>query len=464
MEYVGMWALSIEEIFNDDKSISGTFTYSNKNLILQLNGSFEDFSGSNDFKEHPMIYGFTQNGHLLILSRCMVLNCSLSIPGYETCRYSCETCFDFKNIDSLNTSFDRIVMEANALENYLENTTFEKKLSDNCLDYSFLCKHNSDKIAFKIKDREYSIARSWITNENNKDSNYFTCRSKVLIDCSNLIIDKNSLIDFYYKKLLYDENIIVKFFNLLLNRLVLMKEIKLFSQKRHIASIYDVRLDTELDNKISNIDKIYLNSEHIQKSIKTYIEKYDKYSNIINSLTEYIVSFKHEKKLKPITSFINLCGVLEDYYRNIIELTPTTDNKRFDEMLSVISEKLNEEENEWLKNTLKYNNQISFRQIISKLFRDVDNLSNNKFSELINSKKKSSLINKIYHSRNWHTHYGSNKNILKESELVYVTELMWICLRYLLLRDFDVDLTALNNYIKNDNNIAFLIKELLNHN
>ncbi len=420
-----MWASSRENLFNSEKNIPGTLTIENKRIILKLNGAFDEFTSSSNLKEYPKLYGFTKEGHFILLTRCSVKDFRFSAPGYETRSYSCETCFDFKSIDCYDKStIDKISFEFNALENYFENNTFNGKQSEDLQSYSFTCDSKPKQIEFKIEDRKYEISRSWTTNENNKDNNFFTCRSRILINLIDLSVDKDNLTGFYYNKFLHDYNIVIKYFNLLLNKFILLKRIQVFANKQVIANVYDIRLNDTLDNKISPLDKIHLSYEDVEISLKDYITKYEKYKNIVKSAMEYIFKFKQEKTLSPITSFINVCGVLEDYYRNIIEMERTLENDKFDEMLSLINLKLNNSEQEWLAKELKYNNQISFRNIVKQLFKDVDKISNNKFSSLINSKKKSVLIDKIYNSRNWHTHYGSNHKILSEIQLVYATEII----------------------------------------
>lgn len=463
MEYIGMWSLSRENLFDNEKNIPGTLSIENKKIILKLNGSFEEFTNSSDFKEYPELYGFTKEGRFILLTRCSVKNFRFSAPGYETRSYSCETCLDFKNIDCYdNLMIDKISFELNALENYFENDTFNGEQSEDLQSYSFTCNSKPKQIEFRIDDRKYEISRSWVTNENNKDNNIFTCRSRILINLIDLNIYKDNLTDFYYNKFLHDYNMVIKYFNLLLNKFVLLKKIQMFSNKKVIANVYDIRLNDTLDNKISPIDKIYLSYKDVEISLKDYVIKYEKYKNIVKSAMEYIFKFKQEKTLSPITSFINVCGVLEDYYRNIIEMERTPENDKFDEMLKSINLKLNNSEQEWLAKKLRYSNQISFRNIIKKLFKDVDKIGDNKISLLINSRNKSKLIDKIYNSRNWHTHYGDNIKTLNELQLVYVTEIIWTCIRYLLLRDFKVNEISLKNYIKRDDNISFWLHKLLN--
>ena len=130
MEYIGMWSLSRDSLFDSEKNIPGTLLVENKKIILKLNGSFDEFTGSSNFKEYAEIYGFTKEGHFILLTRCSVNNFRFSAPGYETRSYSCETCFDFKNIDCYdNLNIDKISFELNALENYFVNDIDKSNIS-----------------------------------------------------------------------------------------------------------------------------------------------------------------------------------------------------------------------------------------------------------------------------------------------------------------------------------------------
>ena len=178
--------------------------------------------------------------------------------------------------------------------------------------------------------------------------------------------------------------------------------------------------------------------------------------------SEHTYEFKQEKILKTKSSFINICGILEDYYRNIKKIERTEENDIFDEKLIFIKSKLDNEDCLWLDNALRYNNQVSFRSILNLFFQDIDILSNNKISEILSKRKQKSLITKIYNTRNWFTHYGNKSNILNDNALILVIELLWIFLRYLLLNDFNVDTKCLSDTFKHDSEITYLINKIIN--
>lgn len=69
MEYIGIWATNAKDVFIDDKSVPGTLKIENKSIDLELNGSFEDLTDYGTIKEYQQIYGFTKNGHFIVLYR-----------------------------------------------------------------------------------------------------------------------------------------------------------------------------------------------------------------------------------------------------------------------------------------------------------------------------------------------------------------------------------------------------------
>ena len=462
MEYIGIWATNEKDVFVDDKSVPGTLIIENKSINLVLNGSFEDLTDYGTIKEYQQIYGFTKNGHFIVLYRSHTKNSSFSAPGYSTQILACETCFDFNNLECYKQHLKKLSFEINALNNYFYNDTFQLTPSDDCKNFTFSCYDNNKHINFNIDENNFDFTRKWFTNEKNKDTNLFTCKSKLLASLRGIDISNSNLEEFYYNTYLISINTICKYFILLTNRYLAIKQTCIYNETQKIGQVYDIRYRYDLDDEISPYQNLCLSFEDTEKSLNSYLKKYNKYRNIVNMFSEHTYEFKQEKILKTKSSFINICGILEDYYRNIKKIERTEENDIFDEKFISIKSKLDNEDCLWLDNALRYNNQVSFRSILNLFFQDIDILSNNKISEILSKRKQKSLITKIYNTRNWFTHYGNKSNILNDNALILVIELLWIFLRYLLLNDFNVNAKCLSDTIKHDSDITYLINKIIN--
>lgn len=464
MEYIGIWATNAKDVFIDDKSVPGTLKIENKSIDLELNGSFEDLTDYGTIKEYQQIYGFTKNGHFIVLYRGHTKNSSFSAPGYCTQILTCETCFDFNNPECYKQNLKKISFEINALNNYFLNDTFKLTPSNDCKNFTFSCHDNNKHINFDIDENNFDFTRIWFANEKNKDTNnLFTCKSKLLASLREINISNSDLEEFYYNSYWISVNTICKYFILLTDRYLAVKQTSIYSETQKLGQIYDIRYRYDLDDVISPYQNLCLSFEDTEKSLNTYLKKYNKYRNIVNMYSEHTYEFKQEKVLKTKSSFINICGILEDYYRNIKKLERTEENDIFDEKLISIKSKLDDEDCLWLDNALKYNNQVSFRNILNLFFQDMDILSNNKISEILSKRKQKSLITKIYNTRNWFTHYGNKTNNLNDNALILVIDLLWIFLRYLLLNDFEVNKEKLAETIKHDSHISYLIRKIINN-
>lgn len=462
MEYIGIWSTNKNDVFDMGKSIPGNLKIEDKKITLTLNGSFENLTTFNSIKEYEQIFGFTNNGHLIILLKAYTKTNSFRVPGYDTQILGCETCIDFQNLEYTRHNIKKITFELNALNNYFPNETFSINPSVDGKDLTFNCISNDSKIEFTIDKNKFDLTRIWFANEQNKDNNLFVCKSKLIASLRNINISSENLKEFYYNTYLNHINIIRKYFMLLTNKYLAVKETKLYSEKQKIGQIYDIRDKYNLDDKISIQEQLTHSLTDTENSIKTFIKNYNKYKNIIGMFSEHIYEFKHENMLRTKSSFINICGILEDYYRNIKKTTRTEENDIFDKKLNSVKSKLDDESCLWLDDTLKFNNQVSFRCILNKFFEDMDILSNNMISNIISKKKQKSLITKIFNTRNWFTHYGNKTNILNDNSLIHIIDLLWIFLRYILLNDFKVNKEHLITNIKANSNIPYLINKIVN--
>ena len=463
MEYIGIWSTNKEDVFDTEKSVPGTLKIEDKDITLNLNGSFEEITNFGTIKEYNQIFGFTKNGHFIVLLKTYTKNSTFSAPGYNTQVLGCETCFDFQNPEYFKQNIKKITFELNALSNYFYNDTFSFNPSDDGKSFTFNCNDNNKKIGFIIGQNKFDLTRIWFTNEQNKDNNLFTCKSKFIASLRDIDISNDNLEEFYYSTYLIHISIICKFFMLLTNRYLAIKQTNIYSNTQKIGQIFDVRNKYSLNDDISAYQKISLSFDDTETAIKSYISKFNKYKNIIGMFSEHVYEFKQEKILRTKSSFINICGILEDYYRNIKNVTRTEENDVFDERLNLIKTKLDDEDCAWLDDTLKFNNQVSFRCILNIFFDDVDVLSNNIISDIITKKKRKSLITKIFNTRNWFTHYGNKTNTLNDSALISVIDLLWIFLRYLLLNDFEANKERLAETIKHDSHISYLIRKIINN-
>lgn len=157
-----------------------------------------------------------------------------------------------------------------------------------------------------------------VCKRKNKDTNnLFTCKSKLLASLREINISNSDLEEFYYNSYWISVNTICKYFILLTDRYLAVKQTSIYSETQKLGQIYDIRYRYDLDDVISPYQNLCLSFEDTEKSLNTYLKKYNKYRNIVNMYSEHTYEFKQEKVLKTKSSFINICGILEDYYRNI---------------------------------------------------------------------------------------------------------------------------------------------------
>lgn len=449
-EVKGFFSTEVSEILNNN-SISGILKIDYQNIKLELMGTIADEDNQVNFKQ---IYGATLDGKFVVLLRCHESKKTMSVPGYESAVYSAVTCYVYKSIDAfLNVNKVQYKINTSYLNN---NSWFDpfKKIEHDESKRIWIPVNDNDRFSdILINNKKYIIKRFHSARQFDNLTR-FNHENRLYLVSDLLEFSPDKLVD-DYSSIIEDVHVINKASSILLNVFCKIVNIEIIEDYRGtIAKIYDIRFDIQ-DNKISPQKKVWLNEKEYCEYLSSFANNEVRYKYITGLYNEYIGMYLGQKIILPKMMFLNMCGVVEDYYRNIADINRDKEICEFDTKLSDILSKIDKKEQKWLKQKLKYSNQLSFREVINELFKDANVITNGEVDMLVNTTRKVNLQNRLVHTRNWYTHYGDKIELLSDLEIVSVTSMCWFFIRIIILKDNEIQLPQIQQMVK-------LSRELVN--
>jgi hypothetical protein len=197
------------------------------------------------------------------------------------------------------------------------------------------------------------------------------------------------------------------------------QSIESFNERKPIKCFYQTSL-YNLKHKLRYKQEHLVKYKDIETEFEHIIKDwYSKHLELESVFYLMLNSFK-EKNLFSEDKFMDNARAIESYHRrthNNQIISEKDYSNKINKILSEVS--LCEEDLEWLANKLKYGNEPSLSQRIKELIKENQN---SYIKKRIPSTKKFSR--QVVEARNYYTHYddSSEKNILKSTDLFYITQ------------------------------------------
>jgi hypothetical protein len=419
-EILGKWYLKNQTI---DDAIDGTLHYSYDSILLNLNDTFGD-DLIEDYNKDLMkiVYGFSQNGKLIILKDCIPINGNMSFPGYSIMTIKVQEFWILdppisgwdENILNKLSSDDKLMLKTltfstNYIYSWLNNDAVEIiSIPDKSI---MSVQYNPEKFKsreFFIKSKNVSVKDKSTVNFVRKEN--MNNNSVCVISSGSLELQPQDEIEFYtifeiaksLKKLidfLYGRPLHFEYIEFVL-------DYKELNGKRQIGRYFY--------NQIGDIQRKQLNPlipfNKIEKDFDTilnkWFEKEEKLHFIINSyLNDLHLPYYVE------TQLLNSIRSLEIYYRNFIKENDEERHEKvgqyIEEITSYINKHVPEEHRKYFIERINYVGEDSLNKKLRYLFRQLPEPLRDKYIKIDGkslSKSCESFANSLAQTRNYYTH------------------------------------------------------------
>lgn len=429
IEYQGYWRIP-----GKPQTIAGTLTFSaTQGGTLELLGNFEEINQIQSITQYEIIQGFTPDGKNITLYKCIKIHASFSQPGYVLTRY-------YVNVIFIGALFD------NSLDITFKSISINFFNLDEWLGLNFLnYKHNKSKKEYILKykipiPRKIPLddALSLLIDFN---LNVSTARTHGTMRQTPFLKFEHSTekhFDEYYRNVYQLQNFLTFSMNSASYPIMVLgysKKHETTFQNQPIPTKIEIlfRTHTTSDQKF-NPYLILFNYTEISRKFKTIMKAWFKYTEKYQSIIDLYFGTFYQPEMYQIHRFLSLIYSLEGYHRlrfgNRTELPVTKYNKMLSAIFSKIS---NPNYKKWLKDELKYSNEISLRKRIKEIINRIDAIS-------INSQSKQKLVDKIVNTRNYYSHFDETlKNkAAKANELHHLNNKLNIAFQLSMMYDLKI--------------------------
>lgn len=436
---IGMWFLPK---FPDEK-LDGTLIIDDKGECqLQVSHNFGGLQGIGGNGQVEAINGFMANGDKVTLFNCIQKQQEWAIPGFPVTVYTSAFAIIgewFTNdegvvVTEITASYDHL--------NYWLNTKPFVKEYD--------CESKEIRLIYKMPEI--------ITCNTGNEVIELTYTAMLNCDSFNSFkIHQSEFVCFKfaaiipYRVAINSVYSFAEFLTLCIGKRISVRSVT--GKNKAGQTLEFIFLKDAVDDKVAKKREMYIEFSYIKDVFEDVMKNWQDKSEILKPIIDYFVE-AHENGFRIPMSFLNIVQALEAYSRrmrnNEVMLPEVFENK----IKSIIESIQNAEDQEWVKSILS--NEPRLRQRLTELFEETNYVFD------ISLNKRKSWIHKIIDTRNYYTHFDNSleDKILQQKEMYYLSELMKLVLRVLLMQELGLNQELIKHRMQ-ENQELLHIKESL---
>lgn len=415
--YIGYWYLPE----NKEDEVFGILNINSEEIKLELVGVFDGFDDLDLSHKKLTINGFSKCGKEITLLNCINTNFSFNAPGIPSKTYICDYVIvgnEYENLDTI--LIKEMECEFSGLDKWINIRPFERRINNTEKEY---------QINYKLPEAKHYNAE--------KLNISISFGSKMNVGNLNSIEIKQRV----YVKFNFNEKIKLKeglkniddfadFLTLCLGEEVKITSIVLKENKK--MDLYYNGIEEGYESKIRQ-DKILIPFKLIEENLNEILIKWYQIKDDLRPIINYVIE-AYEKVFHIPMTFLKIVQALETFSRrmrsNIKENEREYENKK-----KYILDSIDKEEyKKWLEDVLRYANEPKLNKRINEILLEM------KFFLNLNSKKRSSLSQKITDTRNYYTHFDKFKEDKKmdANKIYYSTVILQLILRVLIMLELGI--------------------------
>ncbi|HJU13267.1 MAG TPA: HEPN domain-containing protein [Candidatus Nitrosotalea sp.] len=390
-----------------DKKLPGTLYYSPDDMHLELIGSLTDITQFHKQFEHEIILGFTTNGKPVTLYKCYTSNFSMSHPSIPTTSYRAIFYFvgmHFSKEEDIK--FNQVSTHLIHFDEWMGISGFFSDVDDILANKVRILYSQPPAIKFELNEQfSITIGFGYSVNSKLHDEKEQRITQKIAIN-----IEAKSEVSFFeFQKILSD---IRQFLGLACLNPIYPLEVNGFTKSNEQTinnqtiqpqiSIYFRQMNMPSSVKEVNSMHMLFTYRDTSNDVGSYFKKWFDNKKILEPIYNLYSDILYNNETSLEHKFLSLTHALEAYHRRTSDETEI-DEKSHEERLKEILTAIPPKYSDWLKDELKFSNELSLRKRLDMLLKKVPFILEDPDSE---SKK---FKNYILEVRNYLTHY-SNKD------------------------------------------------------
>lgn len=442
-----------------DNKIPGILTIKDGgNIELEIIGSFDISRAElNNFDNINRIVGNVENGGDITLENCFYIEKSHSFGGIDKSKIIAQQMYGGVAYDKdEKITFNTLSFSVDCIDEWIGISGFANNsylnLKTTTINYT-----QPENIIFQLENSMqleiYFTSSIPLGNQTNEikitQKAYFKLKSKILKPI-------NDFIDIVYK--------LTNFMCFAVDDTVSIKDVSATSieLQREIGEgkFYNIPIDIYYSSRPYS-EKIPNKSWHqmlftygaIQSNAQDIFNNWLNAYDVLSPAIGLFFSTKTNSHKYLEGKFLALAQGLETYHRRTSD-EKLMDSNEFDSLVTDIMKKCPLKQQKWLQGRLKYGNEISFSNRITRIIEPFK-------SKLGNYKQRTKLIRKIVDTRNYFTHYNEDlkaKAATKGDELWSICETMEVIFQLHFLKVIGFNDKEIDNVIENN----YPLKEQLN--
>ncbi|MHB9068823.1 MAG: ApeA N-terminal domain 1-containing protein [Sedimentisphaerales bacterium] len=427
-ETMGQWWIP-----GSEKQVSGVLKYDPQEAILELKiiGELLPFKNGSIAQNIKIINGLTVGGQLMTLLNCFTFMCSIRAPGYITIKIIPQFVFAgacFKSEEEM--IFKEATYSCYNNEDFMGESGLksEFQLKDNNISAYNLSYKYPELINFKIED--FDISTNWWINLPGAGPELDIQEKAGFSIKSSQFYKHTDFLDIPIK-------LIHSFLELIIEDRLPMRTVSLKSEqidqtgdKESVSLLWKQRISFPLPKR-RHQNELNFTIREISNEINNIMQKWNETSQKYKPAQDlFFTVLRMRKELTVENGFLSLCHVLEAYHRIKSDDTYMQPEK-YEELLGVIIQTVPKEHKEYIKQRLRYGNELALRKRLNQIY----DILPVKIQERIG--EKGNFCDKIVNTRNYLTHYDNNiKSLaLARSEMIKYETIMIIICKTLFLLD-----------------------------
>lgn len=447
-----------------DIKVPGHLEISDGGIItLNIFGSlFKELLYNNtlfDSRKKLRIHGNVETHGNITLDNCVYTQMKLTVSNIHSFTFSAQIVF----LGYLYNNDDKILY--NRFRFTIEG--LDKWINTSGIDFKYNKQYKSGIIQYQ----ELEPITIKLENEMSLSILFFVNHSLTLNTDSEVYIKEKVFFELYSEKATHfeDFDIIAHKLNKLicfaLNEIVSIQKISADNNSiiedhqdsgqtlKNIIIIYQSNL---FQNKIPqiNIHEALFNYSKIKNRYQRFINQWIKLSKVFNPALSLFLSVKSNNYKSSNSKFLALVQALETFHRRLNPNKKLMDDNEYEKLSTTLRSLCPKNYLSWLDNKIKYGNEVSLRNRLKDISRDIKKITGYEVEKKI--------IGRITDTRNYYTHYNKSleEKISRGEELHNLCENMEAMFQLLLLRFLGFDESEIKELIMKYGDTSWLGKKL----